>query len=113
MKVLNEKYILKRATTDLIPAFLHNRPKQPYRSTDIPCFFDARTRRTRFDYVADALSGSAIHTNGVFKADAVTRLVARAHSGQELSVRDGMAIVSVLSTHLLVKQFSDRLGRVA
>jgi asparagine synthase (glutamine-hydrolysing) len=113
MNVLNEKYLLKRATRDLIPAFLQRRPKQPYRSTDVPCFFDQRTGKARFDHVEDALASNAITSSGVFKPEAVSGLVARARAGQEMSVRDGMALVAVLSTQLLLKQFSDRLERVA
>jgi asparagine synthase (glutamine-hydrolysing) len=113
MKVLNEKYILKRAVNGLIPPVVRTRPKQPYRSTDGPSFFDRETGRARFAWVEDALAPGAITRTGIFAPQAVAGLVMRARSGRPLCARDGMALVSVLSTQLLLNQFAEQLGRVA
>jgi asparagine synthase (glutamine-hydrolysing) len=105
MRVLNEKYILKRAAGDLIPPAVRKRPKQPYRAPDVTCFFDTARQRARFPYVEEMLSPGAVSRAGVFHPDAVSRLVNKARTGQVIGVRDGMALVAILSTQLLVHQF--------
>ncbi len=112
MKVLNEKYILKRAAGDLIPPALRKRPKQPYRSMEIPSFFDTARGRARFDYVDELLSSDAIRDGGLFNPAAVGRLVDKARSGGAIGVKDGMALVTILSTQLTVAQFSHELRRL-
>jgi asparagine synthase (glutamine-hydrolysing) len=113
MRVLNEKYILKRAAGDLIPPFLHKRPKQPYRATDVPAFFDRATGAGRFEYVEELLSVDAVRRTGLFNADAVGRLVQKAKAGGVVGTRDGMALVAVLSSQLVSTQFRESLGRAA
>jgi asparagine synthase (glutamine-hydrolysing) len=103
MKVLNEKSLLKKAVGDLIPPFLAERPKQPYRSTDVPSFFD-ESGRGRFEYVDELLSPRALACSGVFDPDAVGRLVAKARAGQVIGFKDSMAFVTVLSTQLVSTQ---------
>jgi asparagine synthase (glutamine-hydrolysing) len=103
MKVLNEKSLLKKAVADLVPPFLAERPKQPYRSTDVPSFFD-ESGRARFEYVDDLLSPRALACTGVFDTDAVGRLVAKARAGQVIGFKDSMAFVTVLSTQLVSTQ---------
>lgn len=112
MKVLNEKYILKRAAGDLIPAALIKRPKQPYRSMEIPSFFDTTKGRARFDYVDELLAPDAIREGGLFNAGAVGRLVDKAKTGAAIGIKDGMALVTILSTQLTVAQFSHELRRL-
>jgi len=113
MRALNEKYILKKAVADLIPPFLRRRPKQPYRATDVPSFFDQSRGAARFDYVDELLSESAIRRSGLFNPVAVSKLVAKAATSRLLGTRDGMALVAVLSTQLLALQFRESLGRAA
>jgi asparagine synthase (glutamine-hydrolysing) len=113
LKVLNEKYILKRAVGGLLPAPLQRRAKQPYRSVAEASFFNPETRKARFAWVDDALSPASIARTGLFAPQSVARLVARARSGQPLGARDGMALVAVLSSQLLVNQLAEHLGRVA
>lgn len=113
MKRLNEKNILKKAAADIIPPFLQKRPKQPYRAEDVPSFFDATTQAERFSYVADMLSPEAIRRAGVFNPDAVSRLVDKAKKGGVIGVKDGMALVTILSTQLLNEQFITTLGRLS
>ena len=103
MKVLNEKSLLKKAVADLVPPFLAERPKQPYRSTDVPSFFD-ESGRARFEYVDDLLSPRTLACTGVFDVDAVGRLVAKARAGQVIGFKDSMAFVTVLSTQLVSTQ---------
>ncbi len=103
MKVLNEKNLLKKAVADLVPPFLSSRPKQPYRSTDVPSFFD-ENGRARFEYVDDALSARAMLSTGVFDPQAVNRLVEKARARAVIGFKDSMAFVTVLSTQLVSNQ---------
>ncbi|HET9314489.1 MAG TPA: asparagine synthase (glutamine-hydrolyzing) [Vicinamibacteria bacterium] len=113
MKVLNEKYILKRATSDLLPAFLQKRPKQPYRAMEVPSFFDTGKRRARFDWVDEMLSPGAVKEAGLFNPGAVEKLAQKAREGGVVGVKDAMALVSILSTQLTVAQFTKDLRKIA
>ena len=101
MKVLDQKYLLKRAFKGMIPESIARRPKQPYRAPDGKCFFGASIP----DYAQELLSPKAIQQNGVFDSSAVAALVAKFKSGRANGVKDNMALVGVLSTQLLIHQF--------
>lgn len=107
MKVLNEKYILKRAMERYLPKEIVNRYKQPYRAPNIPAFFGGN----KFDYVDDLLSSSSIEESGYFDSKKVAFLLKKIRTGRSVSYKDNMALVSILSTevwqHLFVKSFSD------
>jgi len=103
MKVLNEKYLLRRACAGLVPDSILHRPKQPYRAPDARCFFDV----TAPAYVNDLLSPCAIEKNGIFDAQAVSALVNKFRAGRASSVKDDMALVGVLSTQVLATQFTN------
>jgi asparagine synthase (glutamine-hydrolysing) len=102
MKVLNEKYLLRRACAGLIPDSILHRPKQPYRAPEARCFFDAEAPA----YVEELLSPRAIKNNGIFDAQGVTTLVNKFRAGRASSVKDNMALVGVLSTQVLATQFT-------
>lgn len=106
MKVLNQKYLLKKAAGGMIPASILQRHKQPYRAPDGKSFFHSPN-----DYVDDLLSSECIRRDGVFDAGAVSALVSKFKSGRATSVKDNMALVGVLSTQLLVHQFIHRQTR--
>jgi len=110
--VLNEKYVLKKAAGDMIPASLQKRPKQPYRSMEIPSFFDTARKRARFDYVDELLSEDAVRDSGLFNPAAVARLVDKARTGGAIGIKDGMAIVAILSAQMTVAQFRHDLRRL-
>jgi asparagine synthase (glutamine-hydrolysing) len=110
MKVLDEKHVLKRAVGDILPPFLKKRPKQPYRAQDVPAFFDTGAKKARFEWVDDMLSPAALKDAGIFHPDAVARLVEKARSGGILGLRDGMAVVAILSTQLVHHQFIKAFG---
>lgn len=96
---LDEKHLLKRAFSDLIPPEILSRPKQPYRSPDATSFFGAHTP----EWVNEVTSTEAITDAGVFRPDIVDRLLhkARRQNGMGLSNTDNMRLVAVLSTQLL------------
>jgi asparagine synthase (glutamine-hydrolysing) len=104
MKVLDEKYLLKRASEGLVPESIVRRVKQPYRAPDGRCFFEAGAP----DYVREALSPSQIEKSGIFDASAVSALVSKYSAGKASSVKDDMALVGVLSTQLLAAQFTNQ-----
>lgn len=103
MKVLDQKHLLKLAFDRLIPESIARRPKQPYRAPDGKCFFSDTV-----DYVEELLSPEAVRRNGLFNTQAVTALVAKFKSGRAIGVKDNMAMISVLSTQLLVHQFMNQ-----
>jgi asparagine synthase (glutamine-hydrolysing) len=103
MKVLNEKYILKRAAGHLIPPVVKRRPKQPYRAPDVASFVGPRG--TLPEYVETLLSPERVKQDGVFNPAAVTQLLAKARAGKVSGIRDNMAFVSVLSTQLVIEKF--------
>jgi asparagine synthase (glutamine-hydrolysing) len=110
MKVLNGKYILKRATGHLIPSVVRNRSKQPYRSPDAASFFDAATGKARGEYVDELLSPSVIKKFGLFNPISVQKLAGKAHKGHVIGIKDNMALVGILSTQLLMQQFVAQEG---
>jgi asparagine synthase (glutamine-hydrolysing) len=110
LKVLNEKYILKRAAGNLIPSSVKNRPKQPYRAPDAGSFFDSATQRARNEYVDELLSRERILKDGIFNPLAVQKLTEKARNGGVIGAKDNMALVGILSTQLFVDQFITHLG---
>ena len=103
MKVLNEKYIVKRAFGHRLPADIVRRPKQPYRAPDGHSFFAEHTP----DYVNDLLAPNNIRDAGIFDALTVMNLVEKFRSDNALGVKDNMALLGILSTQLVVDQFID------
>jgi asparagine synthase (glutamine-hydrolysing) len=100
---LTEKFILKQIARDYIPKELIDRPKQPYRAPISGCFFNDESP----EYVADMLSEASVKKAGCFDPSKVERLAAkcRTNAGRLLSERENMALVGILSTQLLHRQF--------
>ena len=101
MKVLNEKYLLKKIAKNCLPDSIISRPKQPYRAPDARSFA-ALDKPT---YVDDLMSTDAIKGYGVFSPNRVEVLVSKCRSGRAIGVKDNMAFVGILSTQLLVREF--------
>jgi asparagine synthase (glutamine-hydrolysing) len=97
---MEEKYILKQAFSDLVPAEILNRPKQPYRAPDASSFFGER-----LEWVEELVEPAALRASGIFDPKAVENLVAkcREKGGREMSNFDNMAVTAVFSTLLLQK----------
>jgi len=98
---LDEKYILKRAMADLLPASVLARRKRPYRAPIRNVFFGAQA----LPYVTEMLLPETIRRAGVFDPLAVERLVAKCRAAPVIGEVDGMALVGVLSTQLLYAGF--------
>jgi len=101
MKVLNEKYLLKRVARDLVPASIWQRSKQPYRSPGGRAFFAGN----QAGYLDDLLSHDQVRKDGIFNPLAVGRLVQKFRDGKAIGVKDDMALVSILSTQIVMDRF--------
>jgi asparagine synthase (glutamine-hydrolysing) len=101
MKVLNEKFLLKRAARNLIPESIRLRSKQPYRAPEANCFF----RPKRAEYLDDLLSPKRIEQQGLFHPQAVARLIHKFETGAAIGTKDNMALVGIVSTALLQEEF--------
>ncbi len=109
MKALDEKHVLKKAAEDLVPASVKSRPKQPYRAPEAISFFEGEDSAR--DYVRELLSPTRIEENGLFHAPAVEKLIAKVRKEQAVGIKDNMALVSILSTQLVVEQFVRNFGK--
>jgi asparagine synthase (glutamine-hydrolysing) len=101
IRVLNEKYLLKRCAAGLVPPSVAKRPKQPYRAPEGRCFFGTG----RLEYADELLSPARIARDGIFNPATVQKLVAKFRGGRAVGIKDNMALVGVLSTQLVVDQF--------
>lgn len=108
MKVLNEKHLLKLVARDLVPAPVWKRSKQPYRAPDGKVFFTGK----RHDYVDDLLSAAQVRKDGIFKPEAVDRLVRKFRDGRGIGLKDNMALVAILSTQVIMDRFINNFRKV-
>jgi asparagine synthase (glutamine-hydrolysing) len=101
IRVLEEKYILKRAFADILPSAIASRPKQPYRAPIAACFTQDD------DYPgARLLSKQALEQTGFANPSAVEKLVQKAtRCAADVSERDEMAVATIASLQLLHHQF--------
>jgi asparagine synthase (glutamine-hydrolysing) len=100
---LNEKFILKKVALGFVPKALVQRPKQPYRAPIASCFLGSAS----FEYVDELLDEKLIRDYGYFDASKVNSLASKCRrlNGNIISERENMALVGILSTQLLHKQF--------
>lgn len=101
MKALNQKYLLKLASDGLIPHSIRDRHKQPYRAPEGKSFFVSHQ-----DFVSDLLSPDRIRKDGIFDTQSVMALLEKFRLGRANGVKDNMALVAILSTQLLLDQFT-------
>lgn len=101
LRGLNEKYLLKRAMRDLLPAEITTRIKQPYRAPISTSFFGPNTP----DWVGEMLNESSLRSAGLFDPGAVNMLIKKCRSTTRISEGENMALVGILSTQLLHHQF--------
>jgi len=103
LRGLQEKFILRQAAADVIPAELANRPKHPYRAPISRCFFGDK----RYEYVEELLSERSLRQKGYFHPGKTGKLVdkIRRQEGHLLSERENMGLTGILSTQLLDEMF--------
>lgn len=103
MRVLKEKFLLKRAMRERLPASILQRHKQPYRAPDAAAFVGPHAS----EYVAELMSPQALAHSGYFDPQKVARLVTKLQRARVPAARDNMAFVGILSTQLWHAQFVD------
>ncbi len=106
IKVLNEKYILKKAYEDMLPQRVVKRDKQPYRAPIYQCFMGGDS------LAAGMLKRETIEQYGYFNPDIVERLLLKfsQEGGKNVSARDDMALVGIVSLQLLHHHFLGGMG---
>jgi asparagine synthase (glutamine-hydrolysing) len=100
VRVLNEKFLLKRAAAGLVPESILRRPKQPYRGPDATAFLGPG----RPAYVDDLLSPAAVASSGYFEPRRVEQLTRKisvaARERRPVTHRDSLSLLTVLSTQI-------------
>jgi asparagine synthase (glutamine-hydrolysing) len=102
LRGLRDKRLLRKAAADWLPQEILQRGKRPYRAPIHRSFFNGTTE----EWVREVVSPGAVKETGIFNPAAVTQLVQRLDRGQTLGETDDMALVGILSTHLLSRQFT-------
>lgn len=103
---LNEKYILKKTYQDLIPLEIINRYKMPYRAPIAPCFIGPNAD----PLIAELLTRKKIEHDGYFNSARTEKLLEKVRRFQNISARDDMAVVGVVSTQLLHYYFIENFN---
>ncbi|HSO00120.1 MAG TPA: asparagine synthase C-terminal domain-containing protein, partial [Candidatus Nanopelagicales bacterium] len=101
LRVLDEKYALKRSLGDLLPESVLARKKQPYRAPVVAPFFAEGAP----DYVEGCLSPEAIRAAGIWQPQPVASLLAKCKKtgGKAMSNSDDMTFCAILSTQLIAR----------
>jgi asparagine synthase (glutamine-hydrolysing) len=98
---LDEKFLLKRAFRNTIPAEILNRHKHPYRAPIqealLPKSADHPNRRM--------LASDLIRRAGLFNEEKVSRLVQKIDSTNSVNEVEGMALAGILSSMFLWSQY--------
>ena len=102
LKVLNEKYLLKRYARRLLPSIVTEREKFPYRAPVAEALVGPRAPR----WSVELLARGAVDEVGVFDGAKVEKLAARL-SGRDAapSEADNMALAAIATTQLLARAF--------
>ncbi len=103
LHVLDEKQVVKRAASGLVPQEILDRKKQPYRAPDALAF----SGNAAPDYLDEVLCEGALRESGVFQVAPAMQLLGKCRSkagDARLSNTDNMAFVGILSTQLLHRQ---------
>lgn len=93
LRGLREKHILREAARDLLPESIGDRPKQPYRAPDAGVFTGPHAPRGLFDR-------ETVAAGGLFDANAVGKLAAKAARSPSLGFSDSTALAGVATGEL-------------
>ncbi len=101
LRGLDEKHVLKRVARGLVPAEILARPKQPYRAPDALAFLGDGA-----SWCDAIMAPETTAAAGVFDPAGVSQLWAKckAKAAAQFSNTDNMAVVGVISTHLVWQQ---------
>jgi asparagine synthase (glutamine-hydrolysing) len=98
---LDDKRPLRRLAAKVLPEAIASRPKQPYRAPEVAPFFDSGAPA----WIEEALAPESLADTGIWDPGRVEGLVRRCRAGRAEGVREGMALVGVLSTQLWHRAF--------
>jgi len=98
---LNEKHILKKVFSDILPKNIINRPKNPYRAPIQQSLLSTQNP----ELIRSMLSETAIQKSGYFNAKKVTALTKKINTQKNINEVDGMAIAAILSTQIIDNQY--------
>ncbi len=98
LKVLKEKYILRKTMSQYLPAEIIHRQKQPYRAPDAIAFF--QNGQATAEYLDDLLSDEKISRYGYFDLNKVKLLLKKARAGSVTSTKDNQSLVMIISTQI-------------
>ncbi|MFC1652877.1 asparagine synthase (glutamine-hydrolyzing) [Planctomycetota bacterium] len=98
---LNEKFLLKRCFRDRLPRKIVERSKQPYRAPNEKSFLESAMK----EGIEAMLSESALRDAEIFDAQKTRKLLLKLQTRGTLSEVENMALVGILSTQSLHKQF--------
>ena len=98
---LNEKHILKKSFEGILPKEITGRPKNPYRAPIKQSLLNEKT----FEYTKEALSEESLKETGLFDAGKVRKPLRKVKEIESPGEIDSMALVGVLSSQLIHRQF--------
>ena len=101
---LRDKLPLREIASRVLPRAIAERSKQPYRAPEVAPFFAAGAP----SWVADLIDPDAVTASAIWDRDRVAALVRRCRAGRATGVREGMALVGVVSTQLWHQAFVGR-----
>ena len=98
---MRDKAVLRETAERLLPPGIVERAKQPYRAPEVAPFFtdDAPA------WVEEALSAGELEATEIFDPAKVEGLARRCRAGRATGMREGMALIGVLSTQLWHRRF--------
>ncbi len=103
LRVMTEKFLLKKLGRKWLPEEIWRRPKRPYRAPIHQSFFSP----PHLPYVQELLSPEMIQKTGCFNPAAVSQLVAKTQKGGMIGETADMALVGIISTQLVHHLFVD------
>jgi asparagine synthase (glutamine-hydrolysing) len=98
---LKEKHILKKSFEGILPKEVISRPKHPYRAPIKQSLLNEKTN----GYTQEVLSKESLSKAGLFDAGKVAKLLRKAQTIENLSEIDSMALVGVVSSQIVHRQF--------
>lgn len=102
-----DKIVVRELAQRLLPEPIANRVKVPYRAPEVTPFFEPHPP----EWAADRLAPSALREAGIFDPVRVERLLRRCREGRATGVREGMALVGILSTQVWHELYCGRDAR--
>ena len=102
----HDKVALREIAAEVLPPEIAARGKQPYRAPEIDPFFAEGAP----EWVEDSLSDAGLDDVGLWDPARVQGLVRRCQAGKATGVREGMALIGILSAQLWHRSFIGRTG---